>query len=121
MTADFVNFTTKTQNPQYEGVSDIAPAELQQVMSKVKLIDVRQPEEFVGELGHVPGSELIVLDSLPDRLSSLPKDQTIVFICRSGARSAKATAYALMNGFTQVYNMQGGMILWNNLLLPIER
>lgn len=116
-----VNFKTKTQNPQYEGVLDIAPAELQQLMSQVKMIDVRQPEEFVGELGHVPGSELIVLDTLPDHLSALPKDQTVVFICRSGNRSGKATAYALMNGFTHVYNMQGGMILWNNLLLPVER
>ncbi|MGZ3768216.1 MAG: rhodanese-like domain-containing protein [Bdellovibrio sp.] len=118
---EFVNFNTKSQNAQYEGVFDIAPAELQQVLSKVKLIDVRQPEEYVGELGHIPGSELIVLDTLPDHLSSIPKDQTVVFICRSGNRSARATAFALMNGFTQVYNLHGGMILWNNLLLPIER
>lgn len=116
-----IHFETKTPNPQYEGVYDIAPAELQQVLSKVKLIDVRQPEEFVGELGHVPGSELIVLDVLPDQLSTLPKDQTVVFICRSGARSARATAFALMNGYSHVYNMHGGMILWNNLLLPVER
>ncbi|MGZ3772482.1 MAG: rhodanese-like domain-containing protein [Pseudobdellovibrionaceae bacterium] len=121
MKEEFVNFETKTKNPFFEGVFDIAPAELQQVLSKVKLVDVRQPEEFVGELGHIPGSELIVLDTLPDKLNSLSKDQTIVFICRSGNRSAQATAYALVNGFTQVYNLQGGMILWNNLLLPVER
>lgn len=121
MTEKFVQFETKTPNPQYEGIFDVAPAELHQVMAQVKLVDVRQPEEYVGELGHVPGSELIVLDTLPDQLSSLPKDQTVVFICRSGNRSAQATAFAKMNGFTDVYNMKGGMLLWTNLLLPTER
>lgn len=121
VTVSFVNFETKTSNPQYEGVFDIAPAELQQVMSQVKMIDVRQPEEYEGELGHVAGAELIPLGTLPDHLDQLPKDQTIVFICRSGARSANATAFALMNGWTHVYNMKGGMLFWNALQLPIER
>lgn len=121
VTVSFVNFETKTSNPQYEGVFDIAPAELQQVMSQVKMIDVRQPEEYEGELGHVAGTELIPLGTLPDHLDQLPKDQTIVFICRSGARSANATAFALMNGWTHVYNMKGGMLFWNALQLPIER
>ncbi|MDG0815238.1 rhodanese-like domain-containing protein [Bdellovibrio svalbardensis] len=116
-----VEFETKTENPNYEGVFDIAPAELQQKMNQVKMIDVRQPDEFTGELGHVGGAELIVLDTLPSQIANLPKDQTIVFICRSGARSGNATAYALMNGFTNVYNMKGGMLLWNQLQLPVER
>lgn len=121
MTEKIVEFQTKSANPFFEGVFDIAPAELQQCMGKVKMIDVRQPDEYTGELGHVPGSELMVLDTLPDHLEKLPKDQSVVFICRSGQRSAKATAYAQMNGFKHVYNMQGGMLLWNNLQLPTEK
>lgn len=121
VTVSFVNFETETSNPQYEGVFDIAPAELHQVMSQVKMIDVRQPEEYVGELGHVAGAELIPLGTLPDHLDQLPKDRTIVFICRSGARSANAAAFAMMNGWTHVYNMKGGMLFWNALQLPIER
>ena len=85
------------------------------------MFDVRQPDEYVGELGHIAGAELLVLDTLPDQLAKLPKDRTIVFVCRSGGRSGKATAYALMNGFTQVFNMQGGMLRWNQLQLPVER
>lgn len=115
------NFSTKKQNPYFENVFDIAPAELHQCLSQVKLIDVRQPEEYNGELGHIPGSELIPLGTLPDRLATLPKDKTLVFICRSGNRSAHAAEFAKQNGFSNVYNMQGGMILWNNLLLPVER
>ncbi|KYG69694.1 sulfurtransferase [Bdellovibrio bacteriovorus] len=121
VTVKLVNFETKTENPHYEGVYDIAPAELQKLMADVKLIDVRQPDEYTGELGHVPGSELVVLNTLPDHLENLPKDQTVVFICKSGGRSAQATAFAKMNGLTHVYNMQGGMMLWNHLQLPVER
>ena len=116
-----IKFTTKTENPNFDNVFDIAPAELNLLSSQVKMIDVRQPEEFVGELGHIHGAELLVLDQLPDKITNLSKTETIVFICRSGARSGQATAFAKMNGFTHVYNMKGGMIAWNNLLLPVER
>lgn len=116
-----VSFESKTENPHFEGVYDVSPAELNEKLADVKLIDVRQPDEFVGELGHIPGAELIVLDTLPDHISDLPKEQTIVFICRSGARSARAAAFAAMNGISNVYNMQGGMIQWNQLQLPVER
>ncbi|HEX7675524.1 MAG TPA: rhodanese-like domain-containing protein [Bdellovibrio sp.] len=121
MTAKNVEFDTKTENPYFEGVFDIAPTELQQKMNQVKLIDVRQPEEYVNELGHIAGTDLIPLGTLPEHIQSLPKDQTIVFICHSGGRSAKATAYASMNGFSNVYNMLGGMVAWNQLHLPTER
>lgn len=121
MTVKYVKFEMKHENPHFENVHDIEPKELLKQKNHVQLIDVRQPEEYVGELGHIPGSKLIVLDTLPDQLNSLPKDQTIVFICRSGNRSAKATAYAKMNGFTEVYNMLGGMLLWNEQQLPIEK
>lgn len=116
-----VNFESKTENPQFEGVFDVSPAELSEKLADVKLIDVRQPDEFVGELGHIAGAELVVLDTLPDHITELPKDQAIVFICRSGARSARAAAFAAMNGISNVYNMQGGMIQWNQLQLPVER
>ncbi len=117
----FVNFETKTENPHFDGIYDISPNELLRKKADVVMIDVRQPEEYIGELGHIPGSSLVVLDTLPEQLSSLPKDKTVVFICRSGARSAKATAFAKMNGFEEVFNMQGGMLLWNDLQLPVER
>ena len=121
MTVKFVDFESKVENPHFDGVFDITPVELQQKMNDVKMIDVREPDEYTGELGHVPGAELVVLGTLPDQIASLPKDKTVVFICRSGGRSAKATAYALMNGFTSVYNMYGGMLNWNQLQLPVER
>lgn len=108
-------FETKEENLYYPGVWDIEVSEVHKKLSTVALIDVRQPEEFTGELGHVPGSKLIELGLLPESLDQLPKDKTIVFICRSGSRSARAAAFAIENGITDVYNMKGGMLLWNQM------
>jgi hydroxyacylglutathione hydrolase len=114
------NFETKEENLHFAGVFDIDARELNEKREQVCLIDVRQPDEFIGDLGHIPGAKLIVLDTLPDHLNEVPKDQTVVFVCRSGGRSARATAFALENGFKNVYNLKGGMILWNELHFETE-
>lgn len=120
MSETFVLFESKEGNLHFEGVIDIDPKELAKKMKDVCLIDVRQPDEFSGELGHIPNAKLIVLDTLTDHLDQIPKDKTVVFVCRSGGRSARATAFALQNGYTEVYNLKGGMLLWNDLHLPTE-
>lgn len=111
----FTNFSSKEANPDMPEVSDISAEEVRAKATEVKLIDVRSQDEYTGELGHIDGSTLITLDTLEDRLGELPKDQSIVFICRSGKRSAAASMIALQNGFESVFNMQGGMIQWNEL------
>lgn len=116
-----MTFTSRTKNPDFEGVFDISPEELSRHTDGVAMIDVREPAEYTGELGHIRGTQLIVLQTLPDHLDALPKDKPIVFVCRSGGRSARATAFAKSNGFEQVYNMKGGMLLWNSLGLPVEK
>lgn len=122
MKKDPVTFASRTENPDMGGVFDVMPDEVSklaaQVPLQIHLVDVRQPEEYIGELGHAPGSQLMVLDTVPERIETLPKDEPIVFICKSGGRSARATAYAQQLGFSQVYNMRGGMLLWNQLGLP---
>ncbi|MBX3020756.1 MAG: rhodanese-like domain-containing protein [Bdellovibrionales bacterium] len=115
-----VHFNSRQGNPDIAGVEDIDPKELFEKRSFVKIVDVRRPDEYTGELGHVGGAELIVLDTLPERLAELSKDDTVVFVCRSGARSARAAAFAKDNGFDHVFNMKGGMILWNELDLVVE-
>ena len=121
MPGSIVEFTNKTENSHFEGVFDISPADLLKHQSSVLVVDVRQPEEYTGELGHIADSRLIVLNTLPQHLAELPKDQSIVFVCLLGGRSSQATAYARSQGFEHVYNMTGGMKLWNQLNLPTER
>lgn len=111
----FIHFDSRTPNPNFNGVEDITATELQAKKTQVAIIDVRRPDEWVGEYGHIPEAKLMTLDTLPDRIDELPKDQTIVFICRSGGRSAQAAAFAQSNGLKNVFNMKGGMITWTEL------
>src|SRR5262249_28948454 len=98
-----ITFQTKAKNPDLPGVEDIDPQELWDKKAHVRIVDVRRPDEFTGELGHINGAELIVLDTLPERIAELAKDQTIVFVCRSGGRSGRAAAFAQAQGFTRVF------------------
>jgi len=115
-----LDFESREENLHYHGVLDIDPQELLKKKDQVYLVDVRQPEEFTGELGHIPGARLMVLDTLHDHLKELPTHQTIVFVCRSGGRSARASALAHSAGLKNTYNLKGGMLLWNELHLPTE-
>jgi sulfur dioxygenase len=90
-------------------------------LTGLRLIDVRSAEEYTGELGHIQNAELVTLGpELQHFLESSDREQPILFICRSGARSGRATDFALSLGYKQVFNMEGGMMLWNQLGLPRE-
>jgi rhodanese-related sulfurtransferase len=82
------------------------------------LIDVRQPEEW--SAGHAPNARLIPLGSLPRRLTDIPRDQDVLFICRSGNRSGSAQRQLLQLGYEQVFNVSGGMNAWASAGLPVE-
>jgi len=104
-----------------DGVPTLRPASADDIKGLV-LLDVRRPDEYVGELGHIAGAELKTLGpELAEHLETMDKTKPVLMICRSGARSANATMYALQLGFKEVYNMEGGMILWNELGLPVTR
>lgn len=105
-----------------DDVPEITPSELLEHMNEVTLIDVRRVDEYNGELAHIPDSRLITLGPELDAfLQSQDKDDEIVFICRSGARSGRATLQSRALGFSKAVNLQGGMILWNECKYPIER
>ena len=115
-----VDFDNKQPNPQFASVMDIPPQSVLEKKNSVHIIDVRGPDAFTGELGHIPGARLFTLEVLPQEIEKLPKGETIVFVCRLGNSSSRAAAFALENGFESVFNMQGGMVLWNQLDLETE-
>ena len=73
------------------------------------LLDVRHQEEW--DAGHAPGAVFLPLDQLDGRYTELALDQPIVVICRSGARSARATEALVGAGYNAV-NLAGGMKAW---------
>jgi glyoxylase-like metal-dependent hydrolase (beta-lactamase superfamily II)/rhodanese-related sulfurtransferase len=85
------------------------------------LLDVREPDEYVGPLGHVEGAHLIPLGSLAQRLDELEADREIITICRSGGRSAITATILMQAGFSKVWSMDGGMTAWNERGYPIKR
>jgi sulfur dioxygenase len=87
------------------------------------VLDVRELQEYGGELGHIAGSTLIPLRELADRAGELQawRSGPTVVVCRSGVRSTTAAAILSGLGFEDVYNLQGGMVDWNDRRLPVER
>lgn len=105
-----------------DGVPTVTPEDLYSKLGHVKIIDVRGLDEFNNELGHIAHAELATLGpELDERLNHRNRDQEIVFVCRSGKRSAEATKLALTKGYHKVYSLQGGMLRWNELRFPFER
>lgn len=78
--------------------------------SNFRVIDVRQMEEIAQ--GTVPKAEALPLSTLPIRLNEFSREEKLVMVCRSGARSAQACMFMQQQGFSNVYNLRGGMMSW---------
>ncbi|MBZ4420221.1 rhodanese-like domain-containing protein [Myxococcus sp. RHSTA-1-4] len=89
---------------------DIPPVHLDRLGPDVRRIDVREPDEYTGPLGHLPGAELVPLGTLEAASASWPREQPLLLICRSGARSARAAQALAQRGFRHLYNLAGGML-----------
>ena len=74
------------------------------------LVDVREPSEIA--VGSIDGSVKLPLGEVPVRFSELPRDQKIVVHCKLGGRSAKAVGFLIEQGFTDVWNVEGGITAW---------
>jgi rhodanese-related sulfurtransferase len=83
---------------------------LELVESGALLLDVREDNEW--ESGRAASATHIALNDVPDHLEEFPKDRTIVCVCRSGARSGRATKFLVERGFDAV-NLEGGMLAWS--------
>lgn len=98
-----------------EAISEITVNELKKLKENNAdffLLDVRRPNEFTefNINGH-----LIPLDELDDRLNEIPKNKPIIIHCRSGVRSASAVRLLLANNFSDVKNLAGGILAWQDL------
>ncbi len=97
-----------TSTSQKSATGSITAVELESRQPRPRIIDVREPDEFNGPLGHIPGAELVPLATLESAASSWSKSEPLVIACRSGARSAKGVAALERLGFRNVLNLTGG-------------
>ncbi|MEJ2130401.1 MAG: MBL fold metallo-hydrolase [Gammaproteobacteria bacterium] len=104
----------------FGGIPEIEPEWVARHLDELTLLDVRSPEEFEGELGHIEGSRLVPLDELRERVDEVPRDRPVVVVCQSGKRSGMAAVILQKAGFEEVANVAGGLINWSRLALPFR-
>ncbi len=104
----------------FAGIWEVQPHWLEEHLREVQIVDVREPDEFNGPLGHVPGASLIPLGTLLKKTEDLSKSKPVVTVCRSGARSAQATVLLGKAGFEKVANLSGGMLRWRAQRFAVE-
>ncbi len=93
-------------------MKEITVQELKQKIDRqedFQLIDVREPFEY--EMSNLNG-ENIPLAGIVIEASKISKDKPVIVQCRSGARSAAAVAQLEQLGYTDIYNLKGGIMAW---------
>ncbi|NUP10013.1 MAG: rhodanese-like domain-containing protein [Polyangiaceae bacterium] len=96
-------------------------SEVHGTRGRIRIVDVREPDEYCGAVGHIEGAELIPLGTLAAALDSWDKTAPVILVCRSGGRSARAAGMLITLGFERPINMTGGMLAWNARSLPVAR
>ena len=93
---------------------DIEAAELHALLDtqQIYLIDVRNDDEVAR--GVIPGATYITLSSIPSVNFSQLENQTVVFYCHAGVRSAQAAAFVADQIDANIYNLRGGVLAWAN-------
>lgn len=87
----------------------------------ITVIDVRTPEEYAE--GHIDGATLLDIyePTFADRIAALDPDGEYLVYCRSGNRSAQATALMSQLGFDRVYDLDGGVLAYGAAGLPLVK
>ncbi|WP_374687076.1 rhodanese-like domain-containing protein [Promineifilum sp.] len=98
---------------------DVATVYSLQDSPDIFLLDVREPDEYAA--GHIPGVTLIPMGEVASRMSELPTDTEIIVTCRTGNRSSQVADFLREQGFTNVHNMEGGLVAWQEAGYTVEQ
>lgn len=81
---------------------------------RLLVVDVRGPDEFGGELGHIDGAMNLPLGELSTRIGdpTLRAASSLVLVCKTQMRSAQAAGLLTQSGFHDVAVLRGGMVEW---------
>ncbi len=117
----FCGMTPATQAAGGPAGDEMTPVDLKARLDRgddIVVLDVREQQEY--QICRIPGSILIPLGELPQRLHELDPDATIVAQCKSGVRSAKAQGFLKQQGFSSVINLKGGILAWIDTVDPTQ-
>lgn len=105
---------------EYEPFTRIDVHEAKEMIDEgdVQVVDSREPHEHAE--GHVPGSIQIQHMATLAQADKLARDRPILFICKSGQRSAVAAEFAASLGLTDLYNVEGGHDAWREAGYPMD-
>lgn len=114
-------YYTQLQSPKidYGDVTVEQAKELIEKKSSLVLLDVRTDWEF--DSGHIEGAINMPVDDLQQRHAELKPNDEILVYCRTGNRSAKAMQILKDNGYSKIYNMEGGIEAWKKAGYPIVK
>ena len=98
----------------------LSAAELKERQARYVVLDVREPSEWKQE-GTIEGAERVFFGHLQEKVNSLERNTRIAVVCSSGKRSSIAASILKRNGFSEVYNVLGGMTAWENLGFQIKK
>ena len=100
----------------YKTISVSDASAMIQSSPNLVILDVRTADEYAQ--GHLKGAINIPLSDLPVQIGELDRNRPILIYCRTGVRSAQASTILVNAGFTQVYDMEGGLNAWINAGYP---
>jgi adenylyltransferase/sulfurtransferase len=100
-------------------IADITPAELKRRLDngeRIDVVDVRENWEL--SIMQLPFARQIRMIEILSRLSEIPRDCPVVFFCRTGSRSTRTVEILQLRGYTNVYNLKGGILAWAHEVDP---
>jgi rhodanese-related sulfurtransferase len=108
---------------QVPGIPSISPRDAAAATANADpngplIVDVREVDEFASE--RIAGVALLPISSFPARHEELPRDRPLLMICHAGSRSMSATMFLRQRGWTDVRNVEGGMLAWMRDGLPVR-
>jgi phage shock protein E len=106
------NSSVSKQKPTIAKDIDVKEFALKAKSGEYFLLDVRTPEEYAE--AHLGGSTLMNIydNNFEQQLETLDKNVPVLVYCRSGGRSGKAMQMMREKGFSEVYNLEGGITTW---------
>jgi len=118
-----LSYSDKPLNQTFhaEGVRHVMPANAREAFetNRVLAVDVRGAHEVMASSIDCPQLLLYPLEQLNELAVELPVSTPLILLCNHGIRSAQAVELLQQNGFTEVYNLDGGLHAWIEAGLPV--